>query len=307
MQEDCAAVIVTFHPSPEDIQGITSISEKVGKVYVIDNTPAGKRPGFLHRGNIHWQGGEENIGLSAGLNIGMDLGILDGFEKIFLFDQDSRPSASYVDNMLNFKMRIDRVYPGSALVVPNFFDKNSRTYAKFPVIGRFRFSHRVCNGNSLIIPKDALIAITSGSLISAEYYKAIGPFREDYFIDFIDNEYCLRAHRKGYRVVVNCEETLIHSIGKRSTEKWLGLTIKPNRHAALRRYFIARNGIRTAVEYGTTYPSFSVLILLRLIHEFLSILIFEDHKKAKGRAILLGFYDGLLKKKRSVDILLSIL
>ncbi len=300
--EECAAVIVTYYPDAEDLENIHHISEKVRKVYVVDNTPAGELTAVFSEENIILWQSKKNIGLAAGLNQGIELALADSFEQIFMLDQDSRPSDLFFREMLSFQGYITKKIPDYAFVVPNFFDKNSRSFAKFPVIGRYRFFHKTCHSNDFIILNDALIAITSGTLITKKKFKAIGQFREEYFIDFIDNEYCLRAHKLGFRVVVNCKQTLQHSIGKRTTEKWMGLTIKPNRHSSLRRYYIARNGVRTIFKYWKFFPSYPILIVCRLFHEILSIILFEEMRKEKLKSIGRGILDGLCNTMGSRDL-----
>jgi rhamnosyltransferase len=57
---------------------------------------------------------------------------------------------------------------------------------------------------------------TSGSLISIEAFREIGPFREDYFIDGIDLEWCFRAWSKGYSCWLSTDTTMEHTVGEGS-------------------------------------------------------------------------------------------
>jgi rhamnosyltransferase len=50
---------------------------------------------------------------------------------------------------------------------------------------------RIDDQNEGMFP--SLCIISSGSALSAAAYRKLGPFREDYFIEYIDIEYCLRA------------------------------------------------------------------------------------------------------------------
>ena len=142
----------------------------------------------------------------------------------------------------------------------------------------------------------AVIAITSGTLITFDRYQQIGPFDESYFIDFIDNEYCLRAYKLGLKVAVNCRALINHSIGKREKKHIFKIEMKPNNHNAKRRYFIARNGIRTAVLYFSQFKLYLLLVVLRLLHEIISIALYENNKFFKLRAVVVGIFDGCLGK-----------
>lgn len=287
-----ACVVVTYFPDKESIEHLTKLAALVDLLIIIDNTPESIH--ISHASNIIFSPNRANIGLAAALNRGIRMAGERGFEEIFLLDQDSRVPETYFTRMLEFKNRIDSCFTKCALYVPNVYDRNSGTYCRFPIVRKYYFRHRTYKKTSDILIDQGVIAITSGSLLPFSRYLTIGPLPEDYFIDFIDNEYCLRLAKKNFLVAVNFDITLDHAIGHRISKKFFGLTLKPNNHNPVRRYFIARNGIRAAICYFSTFPSFFLLVCLRIAHEMLTILFFESGKHEKERAILLGCADGLL-------------
>jgi len=288
-----AAVIVTYCPDANAIENLEKVSGSCDAVVVIDNTPERMRVRFPNPKNITVWKPAENVGLASALNIGMKLAAKQGVENVFLLDQDSRPPHRYFQDMLNFKSEIDRSTDHWAFYVPNFYDRNSKTFAAFPLLGRFSLRHITCEGMPSLTDNFALIAITSGMLITLASFNKIGPFRDDYFIDFVDNEYCLRANILGHPIAVNCDIILDHAVGQRSVKRFHGLTIKPNHHAPIRRYYIFRNGIRTTIDYFSPYPVYAILMTARLAHEILSIVLCEESKYRKIRALILGIYHGL--------------
>lgn len=291
-----AVVVVTYFPNNASIQSLNRISRLCHKLIIIDNTPADTITDFPKLQNITVYKFRENVGLATALNKGTQLAGQQGYKNIFLLDQDSRLPHHFFKNMLIFKSKIDSLVCNCKLYAPNFYDRNSKTFAKFPIITRFTVKHTTCGKIQSGPCNYATIAITSGTLITYSGYKEIGPFRDDYFIDFIDNEYCLRAKKFGFSVAVNCDVVLNHSIGKRSVHHFLGMTIKPNHHPPVRRYYISRNGIRTAIDYIFSYPSYIPLITARMIHELISILLYEDSKYKKIKALIYGIYHGLIGK-----------
>ena len=136
-------------------------------------------------------------------------------------------------------------------------------------------------------------AITSGSLIDYQKHLKVGPFRDDFFIDHIDSEYCIRVSLHNYKIAINCSSQLKHKIGDRTVKKLLGITIKPNNHSPLRRYYIARNGLYICFKYGWFWPSIVFLNFARLAHELISVIFFEDNKFKKIYALMLGVYDAI--------------
>ena len=294
MISECAAIIVTYYPDEQTLSHLVKLSKHCRNVYVVDNTPIPHAPYFPDHRNLHVLALGQNVGLSIALNRGIDLAASQGHRTIFLFDQDTRIHSHYFENMLYFKNIMDGRYSNCALCVPNFLDRNSGTFAKYPIISRFSVRHRTCLNIKVESPEDALIAISSGTLIDYSMFKEIGPFREDYFIDFIDNEYCLRVYRRGFRIGVNCDVTIDHAIGQRESRRFLSLSIKPNNHHPVRRYYIARNGVRTALEYFKPYPSYAVLIFARFVHEILSILLYERRVAKKLTFLCIGVIDGIV-------------
>jgi rhamnosyltransferase len=202
----------------------------------------------------------------------------------------------FFTSMLAFKKQMDKLAPNYALYVPNFFDRNSRTPANFPLLTPFTLKHATCNNIRSLTRDYAIMGVTSGSLLTYSRFKEIGPMRDDYFIDFIDNEYCLRISKLGFRVAINCHVLLDHAIGKRITNRFMGITIKPNYHQPMRRYYIARNGVRTAMDFLTSYPSYIALIFARMTHELFSIILYEGNKFKKIQALIYGIFHGIAGK-----------
>lgn len=291
-----AIVVVLYFPDSESRKNVYQLAGKNHLVIAVDNTTPPALSETDGMPNVKIVANKKNIGLAAALNKGIALAGKLGYKDIFLLDQDSRLPTGYFREMLRFKRKTVEKNSNYAMHVPNFFDRNSGTYARFPALKKYRFGHIQCGEPRAALNKHALIAITSGSLIDYSKHLEIGPMQEDYFIDFLDNEYCLRLASKGFSVAINCRATINHSIGKRGFKRLLGLTFKPNHHPPSRRYYISRNGIATAKKYFKPYKSYAFLIGLRLMHEYLSIIFYEQHKMSKLWASCQGVIDGLARK-----------
>jgi rhamnosyltransferase len=299
-----AIVVVTYFPDPDVLDQLEFMADLTDGLFIVDNTPGRadfSRFRHSHVSTIYENG---NQGLAKALNDGVLLAGVSGFQDIFLFDQDSKPDNFFLKSMLDFKRRVEREISNCAFCVPSFYDRNSGSYSTFPLITTFTVQHRRCHQIKPFYNDKALISITSGTLISFDRFKQIGPFPEDYFIDFIDNEYCLRAAQKNLCVAVNCEAILNHAIGQREKKRLFCVQIKPNHHPPKRRYFIARNGIYTARTFFRQYPSYFFLIVLRLIHEVLSVVLYEQDKSSKLKAIYRGLIHGWLRRMGDVNIAL---
>ncbi len=289
-----AAVVVTYYPDRADISNLDPIVRACPRLFVIDNTPQKDAPAFPDLAGMTVVKLGENVGIAAALNLGIRLAGREGTENIFLFDQDSRLPDTFFTEMLWFKSVIDGKTPICALYVPNWRGRNTGTFARFTLLTRGSCRIRTCAKLQDVPLRGALTAITSGTLIAHSKYMQMGPFREDYFIGFVDIEYCLRAWKLGFRVALNCRVTIDHAIGNSIVKRFLALPIKPTFQPPQRKYYSARNGIRTSLDYFSVFPLYLPFIVAGLFLELLSVLLYENSKTRKVEAMLTGFFHGLI-------------
>jgi GT2 family glycosyltransferase len=180
------------------------------------------------------------------------------------------------------------------LVGPKIFDVNVNRYLPAHVVRRFGVTPILVTDQ-----KRGLVAcssiITSGSVMSAETYRLVGPFMEEYFIDHVDTEYSFRATRKDVPVYLNTSVALKHQVGKRIDHNVLFFKLIQWNMGPLRQYYSARNCIHVSRRYGTQFP---LLILINFItmQQILSILLYEKDKRKKIVAMMAGIIDGLRRR-----------
>jgi rhamnosyltransferase len=294
MEKNCC-IVVTYFPDNEALSNLEYLSTICEELIVVDNTPEKNDLSKLkntHNFKVYYLG--ENMGIGFALNFGVEIAGALGYEFIFLFDQDSKPGKNFIIEMIEFK-KINKLN-NTVICAPNFYDRNSKTEAKYSILNKWKIKNITCSEWKKKEPLFVSFAITSGSLLSYSLYEKLGPFREDYFIDHVDSEYCLRAVMNNYDIAVNPNCILEHSVGKRTKEKLLFLTIKPNNHIPVRRFYIARNCVRLSLEYFKEYPSNLFLNFQRIVHEILCVTFYEKNKIAKIQAIICGMIYGLLGK-----------
>jgi rhamnosyltransferase len=137
--------------------------------------------------------------------------------------------------------------------------------------------------------------ITSGSLVDVRLANAIGGFREDYFIDQVDHEFCLRARAHGYKVVISHKPVMTHSVGRLGGVRLPFLGVLPN-HPPLRKYYIARNTVVTLATYWRSEPEWCLRRLVRLLLGLAEMAILEEHGFNRVRAFAGGVMDGLRRR-----------
>jgi GT2 family glycosyltransferase len=207
---------------------------------------------------------------------------------LFIFDQDSAVPDDYFTQMLDACLALDRP---QFLVGPKIFDINVNRYLPAHVVRRFGVKPiPITNQKQGLVSCSSII--TSGSVMSAETYRNLGPFLEEYFIDHVDTEYSFRAMCKGVPVYINTSVALKHEVGKRINHKVLFFTLIQWNMDPLRQYYSARNCIHISRRYGTQFP---LLILINIItmQQILSIGLYEKDKRKKLVAMTAGIIDGL--------------
>jgi rhamnosyltransferase len=133
--------------------------------------------------------------------------------------------------------------------------------------------------------------ISSGSLVRREAVEKIGLPRQDFFMDFVDFEYCLRMRHQGFKVALVCGSLLDHSIGDPRAATFFGLSRTWNDHAPWREYYFVRNQTFTI---WNGYPDWKsrLYVLRKMLRHAAGIFLFGKRKVDCLKKMLLGFQDG---------------
>jgi rhamnosyltransferase len=278
------AVIVTFHPDDGFEERLEVVAPQVARVVVVDNASSAEARGRLDRlaatGRIDLVALPENEGIAAALNRGLRRAIEGGFAWAITFDQDSIAEPNLVERLL----AIRHEYPRRdvlAILGANYRETTAQ------VTGTPRNAR---HGGPWIEVDEV---ITSGCLQSLQVFDEIGPYREDFFMYFVDNEYCKRARTAGYRVILAREPLLRHQTGHATLHRFLSREVLTWNYAPWRHYYIVRNGLVTARLYAAHDPRWAVNRWYSVVKRSVAALVFEEDKAAKLRYMLRGAYDGV--------------
>jgi rhamnosyltransferase len=298
--------IVTYNPSPNFFVNLDSFYTQLDQLLIVDN---GSNPDVCHLLTQEAQNrgtllkiiyNETNHGIATALNQGCCWALEQGYSHLIAFDQDSYPAPGMVSNMLE----AFSAYNGNgrlAVIAPVVMDPIVDIQARYLRPKNILLYERVsCEGNVL---ENVTYVITSGSLFDLTVYQEIGPFRDDFFIDYVDMEYCLRARENGYRVVVACKAFLNHRQGDRQKRVFLGSEHFPTFHSPQRWYFIGRNRIPMLRRYALRFPHWLLYELVASFYVLVKMLLFETQRGPKLHALLLGTLDGIRGRMgKGVDI-----
>ncbi len=278
-RENICAIVVTFYPAPGLRTRIEAILGQVARAVIVDNgSPAELLEELDGIPGLLWIRNTANLGVARALNQGMARAREAGHDWGLLLDQDSAADSDMAQTLVAVYREAS---PRPAVVGSNYF--NTHKHRDFIRCGAGRPADHV----------ERKTVITSGSLLDLRLAQELGGFREDYFIDSVDHEFCLRARSRGHRIVIGCKPAMRHAIGGATCyPHWLaGLTAF--NHSPVRKYYISRNCLVTIKHYLAREPAWCLRQVLRLMIEFASILLIEDHKRKKLAAFFTGLRHGI--------------
>lgn len=262
-----AGVVVLYNPDDDFIDNISSYVNDIDLLYVIDNSE--KENKVLDSQKIKYIFNNENIGVAKALNMACEMAIKDNYNWILTMDQDTKFKPGVLNRMKDYIRNNDCSKDG--ILVPWHNTKLD------------------------IVKSDDVIdyplqVMTSGNLVNLSIYKEIGGYNEDYFIDGIDIEYCLRLKKYGFRIVRFNDVEIEHDLGYIEYHKFLGKTYLCTNHNYLRQYYIARNYRYIKEEYYDIAPEYCE-ILTHLKLRIFRIVMFEKDKYRKVRNLFRGVRD----------------
>lgn len=274
------AGIVTYNPDIKRLtENIDAISNQVNRVVLVDNGSKNIEDIEIlidKFDNAIIIKNHRNLGIAKALNDAMNYGYTNSYDWMLTLDQDSVCPLDYVKTM----SQMFSVETNIGIVAPVILDRNTGVVGHNP---KFQYELvRTC--------------ISSGSFVDVEVWKKVGGYDESMFIDSVDFEFCYRVRKNKYKVVqTNCMK-LIHEIGKGKICKFLIWKVTVNGHMAFRKYYIARNNIY----YPLKHKLFLHFIRgnLRNVWLLISVLLYEEDKTSKIRAILKGWKNAFSKKKQ---------
>jgi rhamnosyltransferase len=280
-EKEVCAVAVTYHPDADFRSRFDRILRQVGRLVIVDNgsdeAEIKMLQEFAASTLITLVLNFDNFGVARALNIGVQRAIALGFSWVLLLDQDSCVD----DDMVRTLIAVRAAYPerNRLAVIGSGFRTADKTGQATDESGGW---------------EEAESVITSGSLITLETHAAIGPFREEFFIDYVDAEYCLRARAKDYRVIRTRKPIMSHAIGAITHHRMLWLNKWTFNHAPDRRYYIARNDTVILREYGHYAMGLWALKSFgRSVRLCKRIALYEEMKIRKITAVAQGWWHGV--------------
>jgi GT2 family glycosyltransferase len=232
----------------------------------------------------------ENLGLGGALATGISYAALEKrHDWVWMFDHDTIPNDDALEALLGGTESL-RELNGELGIVASLPVHRATGICYPPLLWH----------DGYVRPSDELLrqptwfadlVISSGLMVRREVVEKIGLPRADFFIDFIDFEYCLRVRSRGYKIAVVTGSQIGHEIGDATKIGLLGYTWLRSGHAPWREYYISRN--MTYVAWWL-YPNAATkrFVVRYLARHAGGVLLFGSRKLACLKRLAQGFWDG---------------
>lgn len=284
----------------ECIESITKMNFKNYEIILVDNGSTDNSAYIIKQKfpKITLIKNKRNLGFAEGNNVGIRHAIYEKkVDWVLLLNNDTIVDPNFLIELLNAAQRDRNI----GVLGPKIYFLNSpRIWFAGGKINWFTGlaynirKDKTDNGKFCEI-KDVDYITGCAFMIKKEVIERVGLLDPDYFIYFEDADFCIRARRKGFRVVFVPKSKIWHKVsGFTKGASPLGL------------YLNMRNNIifmRKNNKNVMTWFSFGIFFIFRVLKWFFVILLKQRKKMLrKMLAILWGINDGLLNINVNIRI-----
>lgn len=289
-----AGVIVLYNPDKKVLDSINTYIDDVDVLYAVDNSENDNSNLFKDE-KIKYIPNYKNLGIAKALNIGANLAIENKYHYLLTMDQDSKFEKN---GLKNLKLMIDN-YSNNKTLIKEFGPDSEK-------IGVFSPVHVINNDTSIMGISDKeydspINVMTSGNIINLKIYKEINGFKDWFFIDCVDFDYCLNVRKHKYNIIRNNKIILNHELGNYVEKKFLGKTYSSFEHNHIRRYYIVRNRHYLYDLYKNDFRDYCELEKKCTKKELKLVWICESNKLKKTFYMLKGYLDYKRNKKGRLE------
>lgn len=289
------AVVVTYNPDLSELNRLLdALRNEVTAVVIVDNGSATDLSVDLSGRNEsreHLIQLGVNLGVAEGQNRGVEWARNRGAHFVILFDQDSLPEKGMISRLLTFA--VSKTHAGEPLgaVGPTNIDARWNKALPFVKVKGWSYERITYKLDESFVEVDHIIS--SGALIPIESLDRVGGMRSEFFIDYIDIEWCLRAKASGFPIYGLREARMFHSLGDSIVDVW---GMKLSMHSPYRDYYLFRNAV-WMMRQGWVDIAWKLAEAKRLATRFVLYAVFGKPRLKQIRLMSLGLLDGI----RSVD------
>jgi GT2 family glycosyltransferase len=230
-----------------------------------------------------------NIGGAGGFSRGIELAIEMGADFMWIMDDDAIPEPESLEVLLQHVSSRNSIYGSLA---------TDGDVLSWPLTHRNKTRHEKGQLNNItdvhnFMEVEFLPFI--GILISKVIVERIGLPDSGYFLAADDVEYCLRARKAGFKIIIIAKSRIHHPAAKLYFLRLPFKTFTCLKLSPWKRYYDIRNRLFLAKTHYGMFVLCSQTLPSSLLR-YLATLLFESEKLLQTKAFLTGTIDGLLNK-----------
>jgi rhamnosyltransferase len=134
--------------------------------------------------------------------------------------------------------------------------------------------------------------ISSGSLIRCDVFNKVGFFDEALFMYYVDDDFCLRLRRAGFKLFLCPGVILLHSEGSKQRRRFLWRKVLYDGYGKQARYYLTRNTLYILRKH---HPGahFCCAVVQRLLKDYVKVILYGEAPVSQILFGLRGLIDAL--------------
>ena len=307
MNTTVAAIVVTHNRKllvSECLGALLNQTYPLQRILIIDNGSADgtyqylRSLGLMDSPIVRYVRVENNCGGAGGFHIGIEEGIQEGYDWLWVMDDDAEPQRDAVEQLAKHFKTLDHCSALACLVV----DQNGRMIRNH--YGRLNNSNPFA---ALVKPFELLesaqyVEVDHASFVGlclrSDAISKAGYPDERFFIHLDDLEYCQRMRRHG-KIFLIPSSRIIHKEASKQDqyiEKKIGfLRSRRVRYERLwMQYFVRRNSVYFVKRHAKSQLTFWAWLIFTIVRSSAAILVFDDFKRKRLNFVMHSIYDGIV-------------
>ena len=282
-EQNLVGVVIWYFPDLENIRNINTYLQDIKLLVIVDNSNIDNSNLLLKfdQSKVKYIPNFQNNGIAKALNQGVRTARDNNAEWILTMDQDSsfinRDLKQYIQ-AANEYSKIENV----AIFSPTYYDSRTDFHNFLPTEKFTRIAY----------------TMTSGNLLSINALLKTGYFNEKLFIDWVDEELCIRIRLNGLNIVRVNPFILNHFVGNGTRKiNFFGVEKTFDDYSPVRYYYITRN----ALYVSKLYPKEAKNIKTRWKRLVRKTIMYDNNRKLRKLGFILnGLVDFKLNKSGSI-------
>lgn len=211
-------IIILHYHSIEDTQECLKSLEKLDydnfEVVVVDNGTEEKPKFQSSNFKLRQIFNKENLGFAGGNNIGIEYALEQGADYVLLLNNDTVVEPVFLKELVKVGESNERI--GIIGPVIYKYKSNKVHFAGGKVNWLHTKGEHIRDAKYKIQDTDYITGACM--LVKRQVIKKIGLMPEDYFLYLEDVDWCLKAHRKGFKCIVVSTSRIWHKVSQSASE-----------------------------------------------------------------------------------------